>query len=341
MAILSINQPNISLYPQTFNHSPLSTTTSFPLDGDIAVGLCAELCSVLDQHTCNSRRCQGRENTRDQSGESNLCDTSTTTWSSKLGDDTDLHGNRGDVAKTAKRVCGNEVGSWRQGCLGLWGNELSEGNELVSNNLDTNELADDEEIILPNTQEPCDWVEEVAEDELDGQVVWIDQVVWWLWRTETGSNVDVLAKPGENAVNHGEHGENNEEGGGNHTSHLKTEPSTHSEGVEGVLWLLLRLVALRDNHAAGGEGLLSFWVAELRDGEGGWNRHDAGRDQSLWVDTHTDVGGEDGTGNGSKTRGHDLVDFGIGQVRNERLDKHDRLSLSDERRGSSDDGLSS
>ena len=225
--------------------------------------------------------------------------------------------------------------------MGLWGNELSEGNELVGNDLDTNELADDEEIILADTEEPCDWVEEVAEDELDGQVVCVGQVVWWLWGTDTGPDVDVLAEPGEDAVDHGEHGENDEEGGGNHTSHLKTEPSTHSEGVEGVLWLLLGLVTLWDDHAARGEGLLGFWVAELGDGEGGWDGHDAGGDQSLWVDTHTDVGGEDGTGNGSETRGHDLVDFGIGQVWNERLDKHDRLSLSDERRGSSDDGLSS
>lgn len=165
--------------------------------------------------------------------------------------------------------------------------------------------------------------------------------MWWLWGTETGSDVDILPEPGKDAVDHGEQGENDEEGGGDHTSHLETKPSTHSEGMEGVLWLLLGLVALWNDHATGGESLLSFWVAELGDGEGGWNGHDAGGDQRLWVDTHADVGSEDGTSDGSETRGHDLMDLGIGQVGDERLDEHDRLSLSDERRGGSDDSLSS
>lgn len=218
---------------------------------------------------------------------------------------------------------------------------MREGDELVSYDLDTNELAHDEKIILADTKEPCDWVEEVAEDELDGQVVWVDQIVWWLRRTKAGPDVDILAEPSKDAVDHGEQGENDQEGGGDHTSHLQTEPSTHSEGVEGVLWLLLGLVALWHDHTAGSESLLGFWVAELGDGEGCWNGHDAGRDQSLRVDTHADVGSKDGASDGSETRGHDLVDLGIGQVRDERLDEHDRFSLSDERRGGSDDGLSS
>jgi hypothetical protein len=46
-----------------------------------------------------------------------------------------------------------------------------------------------------------------------------------------------------------------------------------------------------------------------------------------------------GTGNGSETTGHDLVKFRFGKMRNEGTDQHSRLSLTDERRGGSDNGL--
>jgi hypothetical protein len=46
-----------------------------------------------------------------------------------------------------------------------------------------------------------------------------------------------------------------------------------------------------------------------------------------------------GTGNGSETTSHDLVKFRFGKMRNEGTDQHGRLSLADERRGGSDNGL--
>lgn len=49
------------------------------------------------------------------------------------------------------------------------------------------------------------------------------------------------------------------------------------EAVGGLL-----VVVLGDHDLAGCEGLLGFWVAELGDGEGGWDGHHAGGDEGEW-----------------------------------------------------------
>lgn len=99
------------------------------------------------------------------------------------------------------------------------------------------------------------------------------------------------------------------------------------------------LIVIRNNDAASGERLLLLGVAELAHGDRSGNTHDARGDKRLCVDTHADVRNEHRTSNRGETRAHDLVDFGHGEVSNERLDKHSRFTLSDEGRGSGDDGL--
>ena len=68
--------------------------------------------------------------------------------------------------------------------------------------------------------------------------------------------------------------------------------------------------------------------------------HDAARNQHLRVKTQVDVGDQHGASNGRESARHDLVDLGLGQVRNERLDQHSTLALSDERGGGCNDCLS-
>lgn len=103
--------------------------------------------------------------------------------------------------------------------------------------------------------------------------------------------------------------------------------------------LSLVLVVIGDDDAASGKSLLGLGVSQLGDGQGGGDGHDAGGDQSLAVQTKTNVTDEDGTGNGGETTGHDLVDLGLGHVRDEGPDQHGRFTLADERGGSSDDSF--
>ena len=61
------------------------------------------------------------------------------------------------------------------------------------------------------------------------------------------------------------------------------------------------------------------------------NRHDAGGHQHLSVQAKIDVGNQNRASDGRKSTRHNLVDLGLGQVRNERLNQHGTLSLTDER----------
>lgn len=122
--------------------------------------------------------------------------------------------------------------------------------ELVGDNLDTDQLSDLKKIVLTDTQQPCDWVEEVSEQKLNGQVEWIRNNSAIL---EDGSfarsNVEILSPPGQETVDEGKKGENDKERGSNHACNLKTQPTTVGKSVESVLWLLLRLINGWDDNA--------------------------------------------------------------------------------------------
>ena len=106
------------------------------------------------------------------------------------------------------------------------------------------------------------------------------------------------------------------------------------EGVGGAVF-----VVVGDDDAAGREGFFGFRVAEFGDGEGGGDGHDAGGDEGLRVETQGDVGDEDGAGDGGEAGGHDLVEFGHGEVGDERADQHGGFALADEGGGGGDDGF--
>lgn len=106
------------------------------------------------------------------------------------------------------------------------------------------------------------------------------------------------------------------------------------KGVGGLV-----LLVFRDDHPTRGEGFLLLGPPQLGDGQRRGDTHHARRDQRLRVDTHADIRHQHRSRNGGVSGAHDLVDFGHGQVRNERLDQHGGFSLSDEGRRGGDDGL--
>ena len=214
--------------------------------------------------------------------------------------------------------------------LGGWvvgGNELSESNELVGDDLDTDETTDKEEVLAftRDTEQEGHRVEDVAEDEFQSEIVLSVQV-------------DVTAPPGEKTVDHVQKRNDTQEGGDDHTGDLETEPCAVGESVKSVGGLVL--IVIGDDNASSSEGLLLLGVPELAESEGSRDTHDAGRDQSLGVQSHRYIRHQHTTSDGSETRAHDLMQLGHGKMGHKRPDQHGRFSLTDEGRRGSDNGLS-
>lgn len=228
----------------------------------------------------------------------------------------------------ANGVGGNELGARAHALVGLLVGELVEGEELVDDDLGSNQLANRKEILLGDTQQPSDRIHEISENKLQRE----DRVLVIL-----AHQAPVLAPPTEKAVDKSNNGNDAQKSGNDHASNLDTEPGTVGKSVKGVRGPVL--VVLGNHNATRCEGLLRLGVAHLGDSQRSRNRHDAGRHKGLGVKTKTNVSNQDGTGNGGETAGHDLMDFGLGQVRDERTDQHGRLALTNEGGGSSDDGF--
>lgn len=146
-----------------------------------------------------------------------------------------------------------------------------------------------------------------------------------------------MAPPSEKTVDQRDSSNDTKQRGNNGSTDLETEPGSVGEGVQGILSLVL--VVVGDDDSSSGEGFLSLGISHLGDGQRGGDGHDAGRHQRLGIETETDISNQDGTGDGSETTSHNLMELGLGHVRNKRSDQHGRFTLSDKRRGSSDDGL--
>lgn len=146
-----------------------------------------------------------------------------------------------------------------------------------------------------------------------------------------------MTPPGEKSVDETDGGENAEKRGDNGATNLDAEPSTIGKSVQGVFSLVLVIVG--NYNAAGGESLLGLGVAQLGDGKGRRNGHDARGNKSLGIQTKANVADKHGTRNGGKTASQDLVKLGVGHVGDKGTDQHGRLSLANEGSGSSDDGL--
>lgn len=288
-----------------------------------------ELRLVSNDETGDTGTGQCREDTRHKSRHSETRNITATTRAD-LAEHTDLGTERTDVTETAKCVSGDKTGSGGKGVVVRVGVvarlEHGEGNELVGDDLDTNETTDEEQVLAlaRYTEQESNGVEDVSEDELKGEVV-------------LAVEVDVAAPPGEETVNQTQESNNTQECANDHTGDLKTKPSAVGEGVKSVGSLVL--IVIGNDDASSGEGLLRFGVAEFGQSKRSWDTHDTGGDESLGVQSHSDVGNEDRTSNGSETRAHDLVELGHGQVGNERLDQHGRFTLTDKRRSGSDNSL--
>ena len=245
---------------------------------------------IHNQHTRNRRTRQRRNNTRNKCRQRDFGDTTCLTGCEGR-EHTDLDTDGRDVTETADGVGGDEPGTFREleefvgwvlvgECCELFTfisirflqerikrKRITYSNELIGHNLQPNQLRDTEDIPVSwNTEQERNGVEDVSEDQLDAQGWAID--------------VQVFTPPSEQSIDEAEEGENAEESSDNHTTDSETEPRTVGESVETVRWLLL--VVLGNCDFAGCESLFGFGVAELGDGEGGWDGHDAGGDECEW-----------------------------------------------------------
>lgn len=275
----------------------------------------------------------GTEDTRDASRRAGDKDTSdqrqrsqsgnsTTTAGSQTGKYTNVDTERTDVTKTGKHEVGDQNRSVRQGVgRGLDLGQVGVSDELVGNDLGGKELSDAKELGLGDTHAPAEWVEDVTEDESEGEVV-------------DGPEV---ADVGEQTVDGVKERDNAEHVAEDESGNADTEPSTVGEGVERVNSISL-LVEL-DVDGTGGDGGLGLGNNHLGSSNRGGDRHDGSSDQVSGRDTHLNVGEEDGTGNSGETRSQDLEDLGVGHEVQEALNKNSVLTLTDERRSSSDDSF--
>lgn len=257
--------------------------------------------------------------------------------------DTDLSAERTDVAETAEGVGCDEFGARRhhgvQGVFRKGGagrrklvnkralvereGRCLQGNKLVGDDFDPDQATDLQKIrTTGHAEKESNRVADVSENQLDREVVFAVEV-------------EVAAEPGQQPVDEADESDDTKESRHDHAGDFQTEPGAVCEGVQHVGALVF--VIVWDNDRAGREGFLFFWVAEFADGQRGWDGHDAGGDEGLRVQAHSDIGYEHGAGDGSETAAHDLVQFGHGEMSDEGLDQHRGFTLSDEGRGGRDD----
>ncbi|CRK38233.1 hypothetical protein BN1708_007695, partial [Verticillium longisporum] len=154
-----------------------------------------------------------------------------------------------------------------------------------------------------------------------------------------GRRVDVeeASPPRQQAVNETNEGKNAEQRSHDTASNLDTEPGAVRKGVDGVGSGVLLII--RNDDLAGREGLLNFRIAELGDGKGCGDGHDARRHHGLRIEAETDVSDEHRAGNGGETTRQNLVQLRIGHVRHKGANEKSRLALADKGSGGSNDSL--
>lgn len=131
----------------------------------------------------------------------------------------------------AASICGNDTTTSSQSS-GL-GSQSRKGDELVGDDLDANDLTDGAEILCGHTEQPGHGVEDVSENELQGQRVGIE-------------DLQVLAPPAEKAVDEADKGDDAQQGGRDHAGDLQAEPGAVGKGVQGVGGLVLVIVGDHD-----------------------------------------------------------------------------------------------
>jgi len=192
------------------------------------------------------------------------------------------------------------------------------------NDLEADQTGDVEDVAPRDTKQEGDRVEDVADNQLDGEVV-------------VSVETNVASPPGQEARNEVQQRNNDKEGCDDHAGNLDSQPGALGKSFQNV-GTLITLVLGHDDLASG-ETLLFLRITEVAESQRSRDGHDAAGNEHLCVQAEVDVGDQNGASDGRETTGHDLVNFGLGQVGHERLDQHGALSLSDERSRGSDNGL--
>lgn len=199
--------------------------------------------------------------------------------------------------------------------------------ETYSDDLDTDETADFDEIWTSwDTEQESYGVHDISEDQFDGEIV-------------VAIQVQVATEPGKKTVDERDECNDAEQRGQDHRSDLQTEPGSVGERMKRI-GSLVRII-VRNDDLARCQRLFFLGIAHLGCSERSGNGHDTRRDQSLWVQSHTNVCHQDRSCNRGESRAHDLMQLAHGQMWHEWLDQHGRFSLSNERRSGSDNGLGS
>src|SRR6266702_766567 len=130
------------------------------------------------------------------------------------------------------------------------------------------------------TDEECDGVEDVAQDELQSEVM----------------DPEAAADPGEQTIDGPDEGQEREHVAENLACDDETEDGTFGKRVQCVHGCVLGVLATVNDDSPTCHGLLQFWHADLADRRR--NTHDRGSDKVLSWDTQAYVSAQDGASDG-------------------------------------------
>src|SRR6266702_557226 len=135
------------------------------------------------------------------------------------------------------------------------------------------------------SDEKCDGVEDVAQDELQSEVV----------------DPEAATDPGEQTVDGPDEGQEREHVAENLACNDETQDGTLGTGMQCVHGCVLGVLATVNDDSPTRHGLLQFWHADLADGDRRRNTHDRGSDKVRSRDTHAYVSVQDGASDGGES----------------------------------------
>lgn len=124
----------------------------------------------VGDNTSNGSRAERDKEAREQSRRGQLDDV-LLPLGSQCSEDTDTDGHGCHVGEGAQGVLGDEVSSWAERG-GTWHDhllQLSISDELVGDEFERDQLRNLQDIRLGHTEHECQWPQNVAKDELQGQ----------------------------------------------------------------------------------------------------------------------------------------------------------------------------
>ena len=103
------------------------------------------------------------------------------------------------------------------------------------------------QVYIGRTSEECKWIEYVAQDELQSQLV----------------NTEATANPGEQAIDGPNECQNGDHIAKNLPANVETKRGTLAKGLQCVHWRILGIVAKINNNSSTRHGFLQLWYADL------------------------------------------------------------------------------